>query len=751
MESRERPPGETRAPTGLSPEKLEELRPHLINLNMGQLSKEGELKSSPGDVDAIFEEHLPQALESARSRGEKLRIVFWAHGGLVKESKGLEIAHNHIGWWKENGVYPIYFVWETGAFETIGQLLRRAREGATRALRRDVFDFTTDPLIQETVRALQGPRIWGGMKLSAELAARPAEGGKPGGGAFYAARKLAEFHRGNEAHIELHAVGHSAGSIFHAHFIPAVLQAGVGQLKSLHLLAPAARVELFHGLLAPYIGNEIEELTIFTMSKSFERDDDCARIYRKSLLYLIYYALEPERKTPILGLEESIREDAALKKLLGLGVQNAPGEVVWSRSIADTGRSASLSTTHGGFDDDAATLQSIARRILGKADADPIVPYQPAPGARGAADWLDEVDWPEGMAPVRGGTAAEAAPVAELAPSAHAPLSAQALPQQGGGAAPAIAGPDRGGARRALCVGINSYPTAPLRGCVADAHAWARALAAKGFEQPELLLEERATREGILAGLQRLIGSSRPGDVVVFQFAGHGTQLPDVNDDEFGGDSPGLDEALCPYDFASGAFLIDDDLGSILSSAPAGVNLTLFIDCCHSGTISRFGVGHATGTTGPASDERPRFINVTPETMAAHQRFRASMGRRRALTSGGPDSMPEVLFSACLSHEVAWESGGHGEFTVRALQVLQNASGLTHEQFAQRVTEAFGASPRQHTRLYCSDDNRKTLLLQPFGGASTAALGTGVTPTAGDAKLAAFIESLQALVQQLRK
>jgi hypothetical protein len=300
----------------LTPEILDGLRPHIVNLTMGRLSSDGEWKTSQGDVDAIFEEHLPKAL--AKTAGKKLRIVLFAHGGLVKESLGLRIAQKHKQWWLDNGVYPIYFIWETGAFETIGQLLRRAAEGVAGTGARDIFDVTTDPVIQEVARALQGPRIWGGMLLSAELASATGDAAREGG-ARYVARKLAAFCRANQTRSKLHAAGHSAGSIFHSYFIPAALDEGAPHFKTLHFLALAVRVDLFKQRLASCIGNGVDRLAIFTMSKDFEQNDNCASIYRKSLLYLIYYALEAERKTPILGLEISLRADAALKQLLGLG------------------------------------------------------------------------------------------------------------------------------------------------------------------------------------------------------------------------------------------------------------------------------------------------------------------------------------------------------------------------------------------------------------------------------------------------
>ena len=46
-----------------------------------------------------------------------------AHGGLVGERSALEYARTAVPWWKDQGIYPVYFVWETSAFEVIKQRL----------------------------------------------------------------------------------------------------------------------------------------------------------------------------------------------------------------------------------------------------------------------------------------------------------------------------------------------------------------------------------------------------------------------------------------------------------------------------------------------------------------------------------------------------------------------------------------------------------------------------------------------------
>ncbi|MGH8855385.1 MAG: caspase family protein, partial [Telluria sp.] len=710
---------------GLTPGQLAALRPHLINLAMGEFSDDGRWKTSRGDVDAIFDEHMERAFEHAQAHGMPMRIVIQAHGGLVNEAAGLAIAQKSVGWWLANGIYPLYFVWETGAFETIGQLLQRARQGTTRGLPRDAF---FDPVTQEAVRVLQGPRIWGGMKLSAQLASASNILGDTGnkadavpGAAVYVAEKLRDFCKKHKKTVELHAVGHSAGAIFLAHFLPRVLQFGAGPIQSVHLMAPAIRTDLFEATLARFLGPDapgIKHLTMYTMRKDYEADDNCAGIYGKSLLYLIYHALEPQRKTPILGLEECVRANRQLAELFGLNGKSEYAEVVWSRTTPGTGRNASQSITHGGFDDDSATMGSIARRILARADADRIVEYQGArDGSRSADPWQAELELPaeirlrpipDGLAQLDGGG------------NGHDREERGAFPASGNGHAHAVV---RSGRRRALCVGINRYPTAPLYGCLADVDAWTRTLGRLGFDDPVTLLNEHATRDAILAHLTQLVQTSRPGDVIVFQYSGHGTFVQDLDGDEADGDTPGQDEAICPVDFTSGALIIDDDIGRIFNLLPDGVNLTCFMDCCHSGTVSRFGVGKNAANTTHGNDERPRFIVASPELENAHRRYRAAQPASRT-PMRGLARMREVVFSACLSSEVAWESGGQGEFTVRATRVLARAAAsLTNAEFARLVVQEFGPAPRQQPRLYSSEQAEDLALLAPIQDLEQSAIG----------------------------
>ncbi len=349
----------------ITAEMKEALRLHVVNLSRGRFSTGGVFRTDANKVDALFE-----ALEEAvagKSAAAPLRLVLWAHGGLVNEETGLRTAYKHVLWWQRNGVYPLYFVWETGLLEVLGRLLT-GRSGGEEVPFKDAFLDVTDRFVEALARRVKGAAIWSDMKQSAHLAINPDEGG-----AYQVAQRLAAFCRRHGDAVELHAVGHSAGAIFHASFLPTAFQAGVPRCKSLHLLAPAVRVDRFHERLAPHIGpgRPIERVVLFTMHNDLERADNCIGLYHKSLLYLVSASLEEDANEPILGMEKYVRADPALTALFGLGssagTDGAPGEAVWAKTRPGA-RPGSRSTcsTHGGFDDDPATLDSILVRILGR-------------------------------------------------------------------------------------------------------------------------------------------------------------------------------------------------------------------------------------------------------------------------------------------------------------------------------------------------------------------------------------------------
>ncbi|CAK9088341.1 Metacaspase-1 [Durusdinium trenchii] len=99
------------------------------------------------------------------------------------------------------------------------------------------------------------------------------------------------------------------------------------------------------------------------------------------------------------------------------------------------------------------------------------------------------------------------------------------------------------------------------------------------------------TKSNIRDSISWLVHEAVPGDSLLFFFSGHGTQVPNFQDDE----KDGKDEAIVPVDVDESGPLIDDELHELLvkpggfgaregKPLAAGVRLTCLLDCCHAGT-----------------------------------------------------------------------------------------------------------------------------------------------------------------------
>ena len=343
---------------------------HVVNLRAGKLSGDGTFSSTAEQVQRIFSEHIPAYAQQQQSFGRPPRVMFYAHGGLVSEHDGLRPVLARRRFWELNGVYPVYFVWETGLRETLSDIIRaavpaRAERGAL-----------TDVAIEQAARP-GGKVVWSRMKSSAERAAAAD------GGAALVAKLAGQLWKDFEGALEFHALGHSAGAIFHAFFLPVLVAqrpAGVPSVdvRTLHLLAPAITTELFKTRLRPLVGagQPITRLTTYTMTDQFEQDDDTVAPYGKSLLYLVSHAFEDKESTPLVGLQKSLKSDLQMIRFFGLAGTEKVADITFAKTAPGTPLNARTeSITHGGFDDDVATMTSVIRRVLDVPDGTAVVDY----------------------------------------------------------------------------------------------------------------------------------------------------------------------------------------------------------------------------------------------------------------------------------------------------------------------------------------------------------------------------------------
>jgi hypothetical protein len=132
-------------------------------------------------------------------------------------------------------------------------------------------------------------------------------------------------------------------------------------------------------------------------------------------------------------------------------------------------------------------------------------------------------------------------------------------------------------------VGIN-YLNSPygLNGCINDTNRIKELLSSYGFNDLKILTDNtviKPTKTNILNELRNLIVNANSGDVLFFQFSGHGSWNYDKNGDE----TDGRDEILVSSDLQN---ILDDELKSVIqSNMKNGVTLIGLFDSCHSGTI----------------------------------------------------------------------------------------------------------------------------------------------------------------------
>jgi hypothetical protein len=226
-------------------------------------------------------------------------------------------------------------------------------------------------------------------------------------------------------------------------------------------------------------------------------------------------------------------------------------------------------------------------------------------------------------------------------------------------------------ARRALLVGLNHYPNPAnnLKGCVNDVLQTSKVLQeAYGFDNADrirVLTDERATTKAIVDRLGWLVAGSQAGDVLVFHYSGHGSQVRDRHGDEL---DDGLDEIICPYDLDWDNPFTDDDMREIVGTLAAGANLTVILDCCHSGTGLR-------ATAWPGTPIRSKSIVPPPDILHRTQPRIEDHGENRRLTMTESRRELElrrfgakaaekgaILMAACRANQVSADAWIDGDF-----------------------------------------------------------------------------------------
>jgi hypothetical protein len=269
--------------------------------------------------------------------------------------------------------------------------------------------------------------------------------------------------------------------------------------------------------------------------------------------------------------------------------------------------------------------------------------------------------------------------------------------------------------RRALLVGINDYTASRLprratsierdwpnlAGSVNDVTAMKEMLVRLyDFEERDVvtLTDQGATRQAILMALRdHLATPAAKGDVLLFYFAGHGSQVRNTLSDE----RDRLDESLVPADSRRGAPDIrDKELRPLFNRVlDRGARLSVILDNCHSGS----------GARGLDTGARPRGIQPDLRDVAD----RANYGPR-------PEDRGALVLAATQDDDAAWEmidehKRMHGAFSWAWIRAMRDSfdGESASETFTRAAARMRAERPYQQPVLAGNDD----VLFTPFLGA----------------------------------
>ena len=193
----------------------------------------------------------------------------------------------------------------------------------------------------------------------------------------------------------------------------------------------------------------------------------------------------------------------------------------------------------------------------------------------------------------------------------------------------------------------------------------------------------------------------------LLHYSGHGSNVPD---DDNGDEADGRDEILCPTDLDWKDPMRDDWLRKTLDGLKAGVNLTVIMDCCHSGTNTR-------AILPPDAPVKERYLpspwgsgrgRIRPKPAA--EGHRPSSARRRAARASAKDivdaDLPEVLITGCRDTQTSADAFINGRYngalTFALVEAMRTAKGrLTFRELhdagdgrAQEAAVRSGAAAR---------------------------------------------------------
>lgn len=241
----------------------------------------------------------------------------------------------------------------------------------------------------------------------------------------------------------------------------------------------------------------------------------------------------------------------------------------------------------------------------------------------------------------------------------------------------------------AVLVGIDTYPFLPgakLSACENDVDLMRGILSRRGFSSFVTMKSNDASKENILAAMDRAIRKAMPGERVVYYHSGHGSQAQDGKSTLLTASSKGNFE---------GDITSEELAARVEEARKKQVNFTLIIDACHSE-----GVASKSSRPITAGMERKVYIRPGAEFKLADDNFIGERGarvvRRNPVATQTPQTNLEAIvgfgmvnqYVSSRADEVSWATefpeGKHSVFTY----YLSKAMGVDWAQTTVEVNKS---------------------------------------------------------------
>jgi len=327
-----------------------EIAGHFVHVDDGKYHNKGRYWSNAEDVE--------QTAKLVADSKDYQHVLFYFHGGLNSPKASAQRIRAMKNGFKRNGIYPYHIMYDTGLVEELKDLIFNKGKASTERV--GGFSDWSDRFLEGLLRK-PGTLVWDEMKRDAATAFNTGGDGLDSVNRFI--KHLSSTPNGKKKKI--HLCGHSTGAIVIAHLLRALQNRNI-EVTTCSLLAPAAAAKLFNSHYLPvYQGKKklkIKNFEIYNLRDQLEQDDNVAKAYRKSLLYLVSNSFEHEGKeTPIVGMKKFSKH-----------IKESNGKPKIHYSNGRTG-STTRSRSHGGFDNDPYTMNHVLKSILSKAPSKPFI------------------------------------------------------------------------------------------------------------------------------------------------------------------------------------------------------------------------------------------------------------------------------------------------------------------------------------------------------------------------------------------